>query len=243
MSDQEVKTGGIYLESIISKVGTGSTAKDAKMENLWRAKPLDGDFVEVELFDMNDLPSGYRERVTLKEFHQRFIYQKDWKPRKQDPQKEEADRIAARGERHLANNETFSAEFEFNNALKLDESSVRANFGLGQTYMAQGEADKARQIFKKLSTIEAVMEPRHKHIFNEFGIQLRKLGMYAEAIRYYQRALNLEKNDENLWFNFGRALHDGGRKQKAQVALKRALEINSEFTEARLYIERCFGKG
>ena len=243
MSELEIIEGGVYLESIRSQVGTGDTAKDAKMENFWRAKPLDNGFVEMELLDMNDLPSGYRERVDMKEFRQRFVYQEDWKPREQDSKKDEAEKIAARGERHLANNEIFSAEFEFNSALKLDDRSVRANFGLGKTYIAQGEPEKARAIFKKLATIESVMEPRHKHIFNEFGMQMRRLGMYAEAVRYYQRALTVEIKDENLWFNFGRALYDGGHMQKAQVALKRALEINPDFVEARHYIERCFGKG
>jgi len=33
-------------------------------------------------------------------------------------------------------------------------------------------------VFRKLSTIEAVLEPRNKHIFNEFSIQLRKMGMF-----------------------------------------------------------------
>ncbi len=144
--------------------------------------------------------------------------------------------MAARGERHLEANEFLSAEFEYNNALKLDEQNVRANFGLGKTYLASGQNDKAANVFRKLSTIEAVLEPQNKHIFNEFGMALRKMGLYVEAVRHYHRALSLTSGDENLWFNLGRALYEGGQHKQALGAVKKALDINPNFEEARQYL-------
>ena len=206
---QEVKVvdGGYYLESIQGKVGTGDTAKDSKMHNYYRLSVISENLFKMDLLDNNDEPTGYKEEIKPSELVKRFQYLPDFAPKeKLDPKLEQAEKICARAERHMAKDEYLSAEFEYNKALKLDEQSVRANFGLGQSYLAQGEAEKAKDVFKKLTAIKAVTEPRHKHIFNEFGIQLRKLGLYFEAAQHYARALEMGSDDENLWFNLGRAL-------------------------------------
>ena len=52
--------------------------------------------------------------------------------------------------------------------------------------------------------------PEHKHLFNEFGIALRKKGMFGEAIRYYHRAIELTRKDENIYLNLARAHFEKG---------------------------------
>lgn len=241
MGDDQVKSGAVYLERIKSKVGTGDTAKAAVMENYWRAEPQEDGRIKMELLDMQDQPSGYAEVVDLEEFESRFYLVDDWQPRQRNPKQEKADKLTARAERHLEKEEYLSAEFEYNNALKLDEENVRANFGLGTTYVAMGEPEKAREMFAKLANIDAVLDPSNKHIFNECGIQLRKLGMHDQAIDYYRRALSLAKDDENLWFNFGRALWDGGYKDKAVSAIKQASTLNPNMAEAKALLKQMAG--
>lgn len=236
MSEKQVIADGVYLERIQSKVGTGDTAKAATMENYWRAKPLKDGRVRVELLDMGHEPTGYGETVDLDEFFSRFTYQPDFDKTAKNPKAVQADKISARGERHLANEEYLSAEFEFSQALKLDDDNVRANFGLGQTLVATGETEKAKEVFSKLSNIDAVLDPRNKHIFNECGINMRKLGMYADAVRYYKRALDLGAGDENLWFNLARALWEGGQKAQAQAALERCLQLNPDLESAKIFL-------
>lgn len=233
MPDTQLIPGAVYLERIKSRVGTGDTAKSATMENYWQAEPQASGKIKMQLLDLNDQPSGYCEMVDQEELNNRFYLVENWQPRKFDPKKEKADKITARAERHLEKNEFLSAEFEYNNALKLDEENVRANFGLGKTYLAMGDKDKARDMFSKLAAIDAVLDQSNKHIFNECGMQLRKLGLHGEAIDYYRRALSLAKDDENLWFNFGRALWEGGHKNKAAAALKKAMDINPGLAEAK----------
>lgn len=237
MAADEVVSGGYYLEQIESKVGTGDTAKNATMENLWQAKIAENGAIKMELLDNNNLPSGYAETVPPEEIDQRFVYQPGFKPRVVDPKAEQADKISARAQRHLEEKQYNSAEFEFQNAVRLDEENVRANFGLGQTYVEMGDTQKAKEVFNKLSKIEAVLEPENKHIFNECGINLRKLGMYPEAVDYYRRALGLVKNDENLWFNLARALIEGGQKDKGVAALKKSLQLNPKLETAKLYLK------
>jgi tetratricopeptide (TPR) repeat protein len=228
---------GYYVERIRGKVGTGDTSKNATMENYWMASEVVADQVRVELLDMHDELTGFVEWVPLVDFPKRFEYAPQFSPRKVSVRQQQADRVAARAERHLEAKEFLSAEFEFSNAIKLDEQNVRANFGLGKTYLATGQSEKAADIFRKLSTIEAVLEPQNKHIFNEFGMNLRKMGLYVEAVRHYHRALTLGGHDENLWFNLGRALFEGGQHKQALGAVKKALEINPNFEEARQYLQ------
>jgi len=194
--------------------------------------------VLMELLDNNDQPSGYRESVDMDEFRQRFVFQPDFIGGGSSQKAKIADKISARAERHLRDQEYLSAEFEFNKALKLDEENVRANFGLGQTFLATGETQKAQKVFHKLAKIEAVLEPHNKHIFNEFGIQLRKQGMYAEAVRHYTKALVIAGDDEHLYFNLARALLEGGQRQKGLKVLKKALAINSEMPEAQMLLKK-----
>jgi tetratricopeptide (TPR) repeat protein len=236
MSRASTPQPGYYLERIQSKVGTGDTAKAARMENYWLLLGLEGEMARMELLDIHEERSGFVELVALEDFWGRFQHQPEFVPKKLSLGQQQADRLAARAERHLADNELLSAEFEFNKAIKLDEENVRANFGLGKTYLALGEPEKATQVFRKLSTVEAVLEPENKHIFNEFGIQLRKMGLYAEAVRHYTRAINLAPLDENLWFNLGRALYEGGQRERGLGAIKKALEMNPDLDEARKYL-------
>jgi tetratricopeptide (TPR) repeat protein len=239
MSEDIVK---YWLELIKSKVGTGDTAKKAVMENFWMADPLeDGKRVRMVLLDNNYDSSGYGEIVPLSDLGTRFTpLPADFNPPRIDPNKLKADQITARAERHLAKNEFNSAEFEFNNALKINRENVRANFGLGKTYLALGEEEKAREMFTKLTNIEEVLSPEHKHIFNEFGMELRKIGMYGEAANHYDKALKLSPEDENLWFNKGRCLFENGKIKDAIAALRKSLELNPEFSDAKQFL--CYIK-
>lgn len=237
MTSEQQFAEGYYLESIKGKVGTGHTAKDSVTENYWYAKPGAEDCMAASLLDMHYEPSGYVEQVPFEEFETRFECLPDFVPPKSKVKQEQADKVASRAERHLEEEEYLSAEYEFGNALKIDGENVRANFGLGKTYLAQGETDKAKQQFGKLSEVDAMTDPENKHIFNEFGIKLRQLGMHSEAIEHYERALAIGGKDEHLWFNLGRAHYESGDRQQAYAALKRSLEINPKFEEARMFLQ------
>lgn len=242
MAPEKTFAEGYYLERIKGKVGTGHTSKDAVTENYWYAKPGEEGCMAASLLDINYEATGYVEQVELEEFSIRFQYLEGFRPPKSQAKREQADKVAARAERHLEKEEFLSAEYEFGNALKMDAENVRANFGLGKTYLAQGETEKAKQQFGKLSEVDAMVEPQYKHIFNEFGIKLRQLGMYSQAINHYERALRIEQDDEHLWFNLGRAHYEDGNFKQAAAALKRSLEINPQFEEARLFLQGLAAK-
>jgi tetratricopeptide (TPR) repeat protein len=138
-------------------------------------------------------------------------------------------------EKHRSRKEFNSAEWEYHTALKIDPDSIRANFGVGTLYMEMGQADKARDIFKKLSQIEAIFEEENKHIFNEFGIQLRKASMADEALANYLKAIEISPQDENLYFNVARLYYDSKDWENAMRWIEKSLSINEYFHEARQF--------
>ncbi|MFP4237065.1 MAG: tetratricopeptide repeat protein, partial [Desulfonatronovibrio sp.] len=153
------------------------------------------------------------------------------------PKMREINKTIARADRHRKKGESYSAEYEYGNALKVDEENIRANFGLGLTYLERGDKEKASNIFERLVKLDAAFEEEHKHLFNEFGINLRKQKMYDQALEYYTRGLDLVQNDENLHYNVARAYFAFNNHEKCFEHLKQALQINPEFEEARKFVQ------
>jgi len=151
-------------------------------------------------------------------------------------QQQEIQTAVARGDKFYKRGETYSAEFEYCKALSLDEENVRANFGVGFCYLARGEHDKARVVFERLVVLEAAFSDEHKHLFNEFGINLRKAGMHAEALSYYARGVELCPSDENLHYNMARAAFDMGEPSLAAQHLSDCLRLNSGHLEALQFV-------
>jgi len=142
----------------------------------------------------------------------------------------------ALADKHRLRQELFSAEFEYQNVLRQNEDHVRAIFGLGLTYLERQEKENADIVFHKLMRIEAAFQPEHKHLFNDFGIQMRKLGMYDAAMQYYARAYRLCKTDEHLLYNMARTLYEKGRLASSRVMLEKALRLNTAFPEGRAFL-------
>ena len=111
------------------------------------------------------------------------------------------------------------------NALQVDVDNVRANFGIGLTYLERGESDKAENIFARLIKLDGAYEEEHKHLFNEFGISLRKNKMFSQSLEYYLRALDLTKKDENLYINIARVYLELKDIPHCAEFLGKALEI------------------
>ncbi|NMC49482.1 MAG: tetratricopeptide repeat protein, partial [Desulfovibrio sp.] len=74
------------------------------------------------------------------------------------------------------------------------------------------------------------------HLFNEFGINLRKNKMLDQALDYYRRAENLSEADENLHYNIARAFFEKKDLQMCFEYLKKALDLNPELVAAKKFI-------
>lgn len=223
---------GVYMEKVTQTIGTGSTTRTQEIQNFYVCKPLGNGMVQTQLLDMNDEALPIIERVDEIAFKRRFTFQPDYYKKKKSPQDMRVDRAIAQAEAHFNRKEYFSAEFEYDKALKIDEENVKANYGAGKTYLAMGETEKAKEKFEKLVKIDAILDEENKHIFNELGMELRRLGMHDQAIEHYKKALDFTHDDEHLFFNIARAYYEKGDLKTSRQYLRKALELNPKLGEA-----------
>lgn len=196
---------GVFSSQELRKIGTGTTTRRIVQKNFWYA---DEDAATGKLYlqplNANYVPSGARREISRDELLEKYAPEPEFYIQSVYPKMRELDETVNRADHMRAKGESFSAEFEYNNALEVDVENVRANFGIGLTYLNRGETAKAENIFERLVNLEAAFEEEHKHLFNEFGINLRKNKMFLQALEYYTKAEELSTADENLCVNVAR---------------------------------------
>ncbi|QLA16536.1 tetratricopeptide repeat protein [Desulfolutivibrio sulfoxidireducens] len=195
----------------------------------WFASECESDMVALKRLDKHFMPAGqpclvekeafFRDYSLEPELGYRYVTQRvlrgDWY-RKQDMDVE--------------------AKIEYQMVLRIDEENIRANFGLGLAYLALNQLDKGRYVFSRLVEMDESFEEAHKHLFNEFGIALRKKRLFDEAMRYYGRAAELSPRDENIYLNMARAMFEKGDLESAFGHLRKTFEINPEVEEAKAFL-------
>jgi tetratricopeptide (TPR) repeat protein len=242
-SDSREKISGVFSTQNLSAVGTGTTKRKTIQKTYWYVKELESGEIEVQPLNVNYIPSGPKKLISKDEFLEKFLPEPEFYTYTVYPKLRELNTTLARADRFRTRGETFSAEFEYSNALKVDEENIRGNFGLGLTYLERGESSKANDIFERLVKLDAAFEAQHKHLFNDFGINLRKNKMYDQAVEYYSRALELSHRDENLHYNIARAFYEKGQMDKTVRHLDLALQINPDLPEAVQFMDFLKNKG
>ncbi|MHC1788952.1 tetratricopeptide repeat protein [Solidesulfovibrio sp.] len=196
----------------------------------------DGGRVAIQRLSRTFIPSGAKQVITREQLLTRYQPEPSIYLNKVVPIMRRMEEAVLTADQHRSRQELFAAEFEYKSVLRVDEEHVKAAFGLGLTYLERQEQHNADVVFHKIMRIEAAFLPEHKHLFNEFGIQMRKLGMYAEAMRYYSRAYRLCRTDEHLLYNMARTLFEKGRVKSSRVLLGHALRLQAGFPEAKAFL-------
>lgn len=235
------KISGVFSTQTVAKVGTGTTSRKTIQKAYWFAEQPsvdEGDepVVLVQPLNRNNIPSGPKEQVPLPDFLQRFNPELEFYQTEVYPKMRELDSTLKRAEQQRDQGALYSAEFDYAEALDFDEENVRANFGLGLTYMERGEPAKAGDIFERIVGLDAAFTPEHKHLFNEFGINLRKSKLLDQAVDYYARALEITEDDENLYYNIARAYFERGDTEDCIASLEKALELSPGLEEAQKFL-------
>lgn len=245
--DKSEKISGVFSTQEVHRVGTGTTTRRSIRKSFWFCvEQGDGNNagkIEVQPLNTNYVPSGPKRVIEKDKFLADFAPEPEFYMSTVFPRMREVTKLVARGERHRENGELFSAEMEFNNAIKVDEENVRANFGLGLTYMQRGDTAKAENILHRLVKLDAAFGSEHKHLFNEFGIELRKKKMFKDALAYYERALELSQHDENLYYNIARASLENENPGAAVDYLFKGLAINPTQGESVKFLLWLLNKG
>jgi tetratricopeptide (TPR) repeat protein len=227
----------IYLKQEEMKLGVGSTARVTTTEDYYEVVEVDENHVEIQLLDFVDKPLG-KPSVIPKEKLKEFIFCPDYFKDKKSAKDLIAEKHVQMGDRHFEKKEFLSADYEYGKALSVKDDHLKANIGKGKTLFAMGKKEEARKVFSKMSRLESLFEKENKHIFNEFGIELRKKGMFEEATVNYLKALSVDSGDEILYYNLGRVYYEQGDREKAMEQLKQALKIKVDFEEAQEFLSK-----
>lgn len=234
---------GIFSTQAIQKVGTGTTTRRTIQKMYWFVEEDASHTLEIQPLNKNYIPSGPKRVIPLEELLEKFSPEPEFYMSTVYPRMRELNMVIQKGEHHREKGEIFSAELEFGQALAVDEENIRANFGLGLTYLDRGESNKADDIFQRLVHLDATYDKEHKHLFNEFGMNLRKNKMLDQALSYYQRAEELAAGDDNLMFNIARAFFDKKQYDKTAEYLQKAVGLNAANAEARRFLTFLAEKG
>jgi tetratricopeptide (TPR) repeat protein len=233
---------GLFSTQTVEKVGTGTTQRKTISKMYWYCVQENEANVSVQALNKNMVPAGTATQVPVEDFLARYNPEPEMYMKTVYPKMQELASTVTRAEESRQRGALYSAQFEYESALAVDEENVRANFGLGLTYVERGETAKAQDILGRIVGLEAAFAPEHKHLFNDFGISLRKSRMVDQAVEYYTRALALSTTDENLHYNVARAYFDKGDKEKCREHLLEAQRINPDHEEVKKFIEFLDGK-
>ena len=230
---QDNRISGIFSMKTTLKVGFGATKHAALSETYWFVKETGDDAFEVQSLDMDFKRQGKSFVITREQLFEDYHLEPDLSYRL-------LSQPLLVGDHYRASNKPTRAEQEYLKIKRIDEDNIRANFGLGLVYLAMDKTEKASYIFDRLVRIEEAFEPRHKHLFNEFGINLRKKGLFDEALKYYFRARELSPTDDHLLLNIARVYYEQRNLAEAEKTAREALAINPDLAEARRLLERIW---
>lgn len=118
------------------------------------------------------------------------------------------------------------------------DRSLRAEFAMNVMRFRRGNTDGAIQEFRRMVQISDGIMAAHKHMFTDFGVDLRKSKLYELALTCFRRALELSPGDSHAVFNVGRALYELGKYKEACEYLNQALALEPDLACARRLLEQ-----
>lgn len=104
---------------------------------------------------------------------------------------------------------------------------------IAEELMKSGKDDMAEHFFRT----SLVKQGNNIHVYNRLGIALRRQGKWKEAVLEYEAAIKIDPRDAAIHFNLGKACMEGGQKERAYQAFRKALELDAGFTEAKAEME------
>jgi len=223
---------GVFSTESLGTVGFGSTKRKVKQAMLFFAEEISGGRVNIRPLNAKFIPTGEATTISMEELLSSYSPEPNAYLTNVLPALRQLEQTTDQADRCRDSGQLFTAEFEYKNALRLDENHIRSTFGLGLTYLDRAENDRANLVFCKLAKLKSAMRPEHKHLYNEFGMKLRKNGMLLQALRHYARALRLARNDEHLLCNIARVLFERGKHKAALAFLRKSLHVRPDFPEA-----------
>jgi TolB-like protein/DNA-binding winged helix-turn-helix (wHTH) protein/Flp pilus assembly protein TadD len=135
-----------------------------------------------------------------------------------------AEVYTALGNLYRHSGQYIKAEQEYLVALGINPMLEEANFGLGRAYQGQGRLAEAETTLRR--SIE--MEPGYWGAYLGLGNFLNRNGRYADSVPYYEKVTELAPDYAGGFINLGSSLHWLGEWDKAEAALLKSLELETD---------------
>lgn len=135
-------------------------------------------------------------------------------------------------------NDYKSAREIYYEAFELDNGNVEALYGAAMAYLDEGKINIAINMFNKLMELNSLYQAEFKYVLNNLAINLSKQKLPKKAIALYMKAITVDPEDEVLYFNLAKALIHLEEIPKAKASLKKAIEFDSSFEEAKELLEK-----
>ncbi|WP_035104554.1 tetratricopeptide repeat protein [Desulfohalovibrio reitneri] len=209
--------------------GTGEAARKV----YWTARERDDGSITVQPLSRNFAPSGQPRNVSREDFLERF-----------EPEPEFfLDTVSDRRQGKEVVDGRPLADMDLPGAEQVNEDNIKANFNLGLWLLENGRKAKARRVFERILRLEGPFRREDKHLFNGFGIALRKYGQPDMALSFYDKAHLLARDDENLHHNMARSHFEKGDTKKAREELEKSLRLNPGLKESKRFLRYLSGQG
>nr|WP_321513612.1 tetratricopeptide repeat protein [uncultured Pseudodesulfovibrio sp.] len=134
-----------------------------------------------------------------------------------------------------------AAQGDTDHAVAIDANGMMSLFGLSLIYLSRHEPDRARELLDQLVRIKADFDGKDQFLFNDFGIALRKSGLYPEAMAYFRRALEFVGDDENLYYNLARVHYENNDWEGCLEHLIISHRLNPKLDVTRNLLEMIVG--
>lgn len=113
------------------------------------------------------------------------------------------------------------------------DRSLRAEFAMNVMRFRRGDRTGAVRAFRRMVGVADGIVAAHKHMFTDFGVDLRKSHLNELALSSFRRALELSPDDSHALFNVARALYELGKYREAREHLDKALKLDPDLSCAR----------
>ncbi|MGE4292762.1 MAG: tetratricopeptide repeat protein [Desulfovibrio sp.] len=203
----------------------------------WFVIRLDEERYSVQPLNGHHLPSGVTKTVSKEEFLQYYTPEMEYFRKNTVPALDSLREKLFMGRRFFDLGRMDKAEKLFCSIVIMDEANIEANTGLTEVYANQKRFTELRTVLDRLFGVDELFREQQRHKFNEFGMLLRKKGLFDDAIRFYRKALEVNSEDDHLHFNLARAYHERGKHDQCLAHLYESLRLNPALVEAACFLD------
>jgi tetratricopeptide (TPR) repeat protein len=147
----------------------------------------------------------------------------------------EYQRLLARGDAALSEDQTFGAIEEYSGAIALRPDSMLAHLRRGETYQRRGDLDAAAHDFRAAAALDPT-SPRPLEGLGNVRYQMQRYPLAADA---YESALVLDDRSARLGYKLALSHYRAGELEAAIVAAQRTTQLSESPAEAYYLLGVC----